>query len=66
MRLNRRLFLEQVGACGLLSLGAAPPALLSRMARAGEGSTGDRVLVVVELAGGNDGLTTVTPYGADV
>ena len=66
MRLNRRLFLEQAGACGLLSLGVAPPALLSRMARAGENSANDRILVVVELAGGNDGLNTVIPYGDDV
>jgi uncharacterized protein (DUF1501 family) len=33
-----------------------------RRARAGEA---DRILVVVELSGGNDGLNTVVPYGDD-
>ena len=66
MKSNRRMFLQQVGACGLLSLGAAPPALLTRMARAGSESSGERILVVVELSGGNDGLNTVIPYGDDL
>lgn len=63
---NRRTFLRQVGACGLLSLGAAPPALLSRIAQAASESAGEGILVVVELAGGNDGLNTVIPWGDDL
>lgn len=30
-----------------------------------QAATGDRILVVVELSGGNDGLNTVVPYGDD-
>ena len=41
--------------CAAVSLGALP----------GGTSAGDRVLVVVQLSGGNDGLNTVVPFGDD-
>ena len=59
---------------GLYGVGvsAAMPGLLGRVARAQAGravegteKASDRILVVVELAGGNDGLNTVVPYSHD-
>jgi uncharacterized protein (DUF1501 family) len=35
------------------------------LALAGEAAAGDRILVVLELSGGNDGLNTLVPYGDD-
>jgi len=48
----------------LAGLGAAAAPLLSRLswARALEGAPAGRVLLVVELGGGNDGLNTVVPF----
>ena len=65
---SRREFLKStVGAPVLLSLGGAVPTFLARAAGAAktENRT-DRVLVVVQLSGGNDGLNTVAPYADDV
>jgi uncharacterized protein (DUF1501 family) len=60
--LTRRDFL----ASGLLatSAGVAVPAVLARgvLAAANDGVHNDRVLVVLQLGGGNDGLNTVVPY----
>jgi uncharacterized protein (DUF1501 family) len=39
------------------------PAFLARLARAAEAKPDDRVLVVIQLSGGNDGINTVVPYG---
>jgi uncharacterized protein (DUF1501 family) len=52
-----------VGAAGALGL----PALFGRTARAlaAEAAANDRILVVLELSGGNDGLNTLVPYGDD-
>ncbi|QDU60117.1 hypothetical protein Pan216_09540 [Planctomycetes bacterium Pan216] len=66
---TRRTFLKRLGATGLVSLSGLPPALLARASLAAErhqrqGS--GRSLVVIQLAGGNDGLNTVIPYGNDL
>jgi uncharacterized protein (DUF1501 family) len=42
--------------------GSAAPVVFSRPAKA---ATNERILVVVELSGANDGLNTVVPYGDD-
>src|SRR5262249_41178070 len=62
MRYNRRDFLG-VGTT-LLATSTTVPALLARTARAAaaDRAPNDRVLVVVQLTGGNDGLNTVVPY----
>lgn len=66
MTTTRRRFLGQLGAAGLLSIGSLPPAFLCRAARAAEkAASAGRILVLVELEGGNDGLNTVIPYGDD-
>ena len=67
MSSTRRTFLKRMGTAGIVSIGAAPPLFLARAARAAEAkkdkSTEGRILVLVQLAGGNDGLNTVIPHG---
>jgi uncharacterized protein (DUF1501 family) len=65
---TRRGFLKaSLGTSTLVSLGAAAPALLGRSAPAAapRRDDGQTILVVVQLAGGNDGLNTVVPYEDD-
>lgn len=60
---NRRHFLRRTGvASAVLTLGGTAPAFLQAAARENKS---DRILVVVELAGGNDGLNTVVPFAED-
>ena len=60
---TRRGFLSRIGAgTAVLSLGGIAPQFLSAAARQ---STSERILVVVEMAGGNDGLNTVVPFADD-
>ncbi len=69
MSSTRREFLRSaLGATALTSLGPAVPRMLARTATAApaDQAAADRVLVVVQLAGGNDGLNTVVPYGDDL
>ncbi|HWE02510.1 MAG TPA: DUF1501 domain-containing protein [Tepidisphaeraceae bacterium] len=70
---SRRLFLNR--GVQLLSLAGTLPLFLDRGAHclasdfatnpAGAGRPDDHVLVVLQLAGGNDGLNTVIPLGSD-
>jgi uncharacterized protein (DUF1501 family) len=71
---TRRRFLRR--AAGLTAMTATVPGFLQKtgLALAGDARRGvppipglkdDRVLVVVQLAGGNDGLNTVIPHGDD-
>lgn len=67
---NRRDFLKTgLGASALLTLAPAAPGFLCRTAlAAGPRNAGDsdrRILVVVQLSGGNDGLNSVVPYADD-
>ena len=59
---TRRRFL---GAGSLLSLSPILPSILANTARAATAEADGRVLVVVQLGGGNDGLNTVVPYADD-
>ena len=72
-RLSRRHFMSAAGAAGLGAFGVPP---VFQQALAASDATTDaadraaldregRILVVVELTGGNDGLNTVVPYGDD-
>lgn len=67
---TRRRFLGHVGAAGLVSIGTPAPAVWCRAAWATENQkprpTHGRVLVAIELAGGNDGLNSVIPFGDDL
>jgi uncharacterized protein (DUF1501 family) len=60
LRMNtRRQFLQQ---SALISLAPLVPAFIARSASAENLSADDRVLVVIQLDGGNDGLNTVIPF----
>lgn len=57
--LTRRNLLKR---SSLLALAPSVPGFLARLARAAESRADGRVLVVVQLDGGNDGINTVVPY----
>ena len=57
--LSRRRFLRD---SALISLAPAIPAFLRRTASGAETNTSGRILVVIQLGGGNDGINTVIPY----
>jgi uncharacterized protein (DUF1501 family) len=61
--LQAGLYSMAIGASGLVRV----PPLLAQAARAvpAQGAATPRILVVVELSGGNDGLNTLVPYGDD-
>src|SRR4051812_647968 len=62
---TRREFLQVIGSAGLVSLSTLPPRFLAKAAEtpAGVAARDKRVLVLIQLAGGNDGLNTVIPHG---
>jgi uncharacterized protein (DUF1501 family) len=63
-RSSRRSFLRTAAAgSAVMTFGGVAPAFLKEAARVN--SNAGRRLVVVELAGGNDGLNTVVPYTSD-
>jgi uncharacterized protein (DUF1501 family) len=57
--LTRRDFLKR---SSLLALAPAVPGFLARTARAAAPQRDGRVLVVIQLDGGNDGINTVVPF----
>jgi uncharacterized protein (DUF1501 family) len=61
--LSRRRFLRvSLAAAPLVALAPAVPLFVARGARADENATPGRVLVILELIGGNDGINTVVPF----
>jgi uncharacterized protein (DUF1501 family) len=68
MSLSRRRFLNtSLSSSTLVAMGASSiPTFLSHSAEAARGAkSNERVLVVVQLLGGNDGLNTVVPHGIE-
>src|SRR5262245_18784046 len=67
---TRRKFLASVSAAasaaGLVSLAPRAPGFLLESAAFGAEKPGDKILVVVQLSGGNDGLNTVVPFADEV
>lgn len=49
----------------MVSLTSSVPATLARLASAAPKQKDERILVVIELGGGNDGINTVVPFGND-
>ncbi len=65
-RLDRRSFLALAGAAGAAGAAFLAPSILVRRAFAAPASAQEgRILVLVEMAGGNDGLNTIVPLGND-
>jgi uncharacterized protein (DUF1501 family) len=61
--ISRRSFLAStIRGSTLLALAPTIPAFLARTARAASPERDGRVLVVIELNGGNDGINTVVPF----
>jgi uncharacterized protein (DUF1501 family) len=56
---SRRSFFKSTA---LVALSPSVPAFLYRTARAAPARRDERILVVVQLTGGNDGINTVVPY----
>lgn len=66
MNLSRRKFLSTLaGGSAVLSLSGRVPHFLAQAAAAEIAGSGDTILVVLQLTGGNDGLNTVVPYAHD-
>ena len=59
--LSRRRFLGLTGGAGVVASSGAWRRLVEEQAAAATSSTPGRTLVVVQLAGGNDGLNTIVP-----
>ena len=61
---SRRAFLRtSLRGSSLIALAPSIPGFLARTARAADPEADGRVLVVVQLDGGNDGINTVVPFG---
>jgi uncharacterized protein (DUF1501 family) len=58
--LNRRAFLRK---SSLVAFAPFVPTFLDELARAASAKPDARILVVVQLDGGNDGINTVVPFG---
>ncbi|TWU46641.1 DUF1501 domain-containing protein [Rubripirellula reticaptiva] len=62
---NRRRFLRSsIGGAAAIGVGSVLPECFAEAATAGK-TMDDRVLVVVQMSGGNDGLNTIVPYADD-
>src|SRR5438477_12468655 len=64
---TRREFLATgLRGLGLVAASAYVPSFLMRTAQAAGAETDSKILVVIQLSGGNDGLNTVVPFGDDL
>jgi uncharacterized protein (DUF1501 family) len=66
MHATRRQFLSAAFGASVVSLAAPVPRFLLQAAAREGNPSGETVLVVIQLSGGNDGLNTVIPYADDV
>ena len=60
--LSRRRFLQ---TSSVVSLSPLLPCIFGNTARAATAGPDTKVLVVIQLDGGNDGINTVVPFGDD-
>jgi len=65
MNLSRRHFLRSsIGGAAAIGVGSMIPECFVN-AVANEGNSNERILIVIQLSGGNDGINTVVPYADD-
>lgn len=62
---RREMLKRTLQGSSLCALGATVPGFVASTARAAEAGK-DKIIVLVELGGGNDGLNTVIPYADDL
>ncbi|MEZ6095938.1 MAG: hypothetical protein R3C03_17190 [Pirellulaceae bacterium] len=63
---SRRRFLQTAfGATAVISLADRVPGVLFGATRCVPRSANEKILVVIEMGGGNDGLNTVVPFGEE-
>ena len=65
MLTRRDVLTRTLRGSSLVALGSVVPQFVSRTAHAAPAGN-DNILVVVEMAGGNDGINTVIPYADDL
>lgn len=66
MNTTRRRFIQAgLGGSALISLSSSVPQVLLGASTKTNLNQGEKILVVVELSGGNDGLNTVIPFADD-
>lgn len=63
--MNRRQLLTRLAALGGSGLVAGAVPSIFQQALAADGAGHERILVVFEMSGGNDGLNTIVPYADD-
>ena len=63
MHSRRRFMATGLSSLPIISLAPVVPGFLAQTARAAVPSKEGRVLVVIQLDGGNDGVNTVVPFG---
>lgn len=66
MSTRRQFLTTAIGSSAVLSFGGVAPGVFCETALAGTRESTGRVLVVVQMSGGNDGLNTVVPHSHDV
>ena len=63
---SRRSFLRNsIGGAAAIGVGAALPDCFARAAGEATDANDQRILIVVQMSGGNDGLNTIVPYSDD-
>ena len=65
MNTRRRFIQASLGSSALISLSGGVPSFLLSASRQTQVKADERILVVVQLSGGNDGLNTLVPFGDD-
>ena len=65
MPLSRRQFMHLAAAPAVISLGTASPRFLLQAAQSVHRSPSGKVLVMIQLSGGNDGLNSIIPLEND-
>ncbi len=64
--ISRRNFVRAtVGSAAAISLSGPLPGVFARTASRLRGKSGEKIFVVVQLTGGNDGINTLVPFGDD-